>query len=341
MRVVAALPWLTGCQLVFPRPDLEPATHNVAFVTSEEFVGKELGGLVGADQRCQEAAAGLPANTYIAWLSDPTTDAVSRLEGARGWVRPDGEPVADEFTELAMRGPRVPLVVTEQLDDVRGFAEVWTGTDSQGQKHPSTCVGWTGDGLGLIGDPSLALSAFTTFDARGCDQARRLYCLGIDLAEPLAPSEPHGPLLFTSTAKWPLGDPAEADALCQSEATTASVPGTFQALLTRQGSAPRLPPQTDFYRVDGVRIGPILAGERPNTFPVLSASNVTLDTTDHDVWTGGFKVGTPATTCNDWSPQSANDTGSLGFLNESKTGMLVAGELPCDHAAHVYCVQSD
>ena len=49
---------------------------NLAFVTSQSWAGGALGGLAGADAKCNAAAvaAGL-GGTYVAWLSDSQNDA--------------------------------------------------------------------------------------------------------------------------------------------------------------------------------------------------------------------------------------------------------------------------
>jgi len=74
---------------------------NIAFVTSAKYVGGQFGGLDAADKECARLAlaARLPG-TYKAWLSTSTEDAIDRLGSARGWVRVDGKPFADERKEI-------------------------------------------------------------------------------------------------------------------------------------------------------------------------------------------------------------------------------------------------
>jgi Protein of unknown function (DUF1554) len=68
--------------LLEPETCAVPGGSCTVFVTSQGFNGN-LGGLAGADTKCQALAdtAGL-GGTYKAWLSDSTTDARNRLTQA-------------------------------------------------------------------------------------------------------------------------------------------------------------------------------------------------------------------------------------------------------------------
>lgn len=66
--------------------DLCTDTRKIAFVTSEHFRGGDLGGVAGADEKCQSAAAtaGLPG-TFLAWIaSDIATSPSMRFAGFKG-----------------------------------------------------------------------------------------------------------------------------------------------------------------------------------------------------------------------------------------------------------------
>ncbi|MBL9014318.1 MAG: InlB B-repeat-containing protein, partial [Myxococcales bacterium] len=66
---------------------------NLMFTTSAAYDGR-LGGLAGADSKCQALAnaAGL-GGTYRAYLSATGLHAYSRFTGASGWTRVDGQPM--------------------------------------------------------------------------------------------------------------------------------------------------------------------------------------------------------------------------------------------------------
>src|SRR5262245_55485496 len=77
------------------------AGANVGFVRSGLTDGG-IGGLAQADAICaQRAIEGSLPGTYVAYLSTTTVNAIDRLAGARGWVRPDGQPFADTTADIA------------------------------------------------------------------------------------------------------------------------------------------------------------------------------------------------------------------------------------------------
>ena len=71
--------------------------HNgkTVFVTNESFKGKNLGGLTGADGKCQaeadDPASIVPSGTYLAWLSDGTDSPDTRFtKSSHPYILPDG-----------------------------------------------------------------------------------------------------------------------------------------------------------------------------------------------------------------------------------------------------------
>lgn len=103
----------------------EAPKPNIAFVTSTTYNG-DLGGLAGADQKCQALAeaAGLPANVYKAWLSTSNENAKDRLGSARGWVRKDGKPFADTVADIVSGKIFHPLRIDENGADTGAYAYV-------------------------------------------------------------------------------------------------------------------------------------------------------------------------------------------------------------------------
>jgi hypothetical protein len=77
------------------------AVANIAFGTYHG-TPSSVGGLDGGDALCnaEAADAGLPG-TYVAYLSTSAVDAIDRIGGSRGWVRPDGRPFVDRPEDLA------------------------------------------------------------------------------------------------------------------------------------------------------------------------------------------------------------------------------------------------
>lgn len=184
-----------------PRLDA-PVPHKIAFVTSQVFTGN-LGGLVGADVKCQTAAssAGLPG-VYKAWLSNATVSAASRLEHATlPYMLVDGTVVATDWTmltsgrlmhaiDLTERG--TPAVAGSNQDCFFGGTGkfVWTnssanGTVANGGMVSSCGNDWNSSGptdasgpFGVVGSMSHADVMWTlSCGSARCENTAPLYCL--------------------------------------------------------------------------------------------------------------------------------------------------------------------
>src|SRR4029077_17175057 len=72
-----------------------PGSNSIVFVSSATYGGGNLGGLTGADPKCQSlATAAVLPGTYKAWLSDDTTSAASRLtHSTNPYVLVDGKTI--------------------------------------------------------------------------------------------------------------------------------------------------------------------------------------------------------------------------------------------------------
>jgi cysteine-rich repeat protein len=130
-----------GCQMC--------EKDSVVFVTSEVYKGYKLGGLSGASQRCRSLAAkaglGRP-ETYMAWLSTPSSPVGERMKHSRGrYVLVNGLVVARDWEELTSGTLQQPIMVDEhsQTQDTRA----WTGTLASGAAAPGVdyCGEWEHD----------------------------------------------------------------------------------------------------------------------------------------------------------------------------------------------------
>jgi hypothetical protein len=124
------------------------------FVTSTTYKGGELGGLAGADAKCQAraAAAGL-AGTFKAWLSDATGTPQDRFTQDGGpYLLVNGGTVANNWTGLTSGTLRHAINITElggapptgSATDCQ-FPIVWTNTNPDGSLFDPgrTCGDWT------------------------------------------------------------------------------------------------------------------------------------------------------------------------------------------------------
>jgi len=171
------------------------------FVTDTVYQGGLIGGLAGADMKCEAraAAAGL-AGTYKAWLSGSTTPAAARLTHSTGaYLLVDGTMVAASWEALTSGA----LQHTINLDPfgaeytapikctiVGGLMAVWTstridGTPAEGGTSSGYfCGDWTEldhDGLignGLVGNMRAMNSKWTSSNCGlACPDEAALYCI--------------------------------------------------------------------------------------------------------------------------------------------------------------------
>jgi hypothetical protein len=169
--------------------------RKVVFISSQTYDGN-LGGLAGADAKCQTLAttAGL-AGTYVAWLSDSTTDAASRI-GPGAYALVDGTIVATGLPDLLDGTLVAPINLTESGAPLNDRA--WTGTAPDGTAcfmghtgacgltspgndglERSACANWT---VAMAG--SEAVTGVATTDGtwtlegdRACPDQHHLYCI--------------------------------------------------------------------------------------------------------------------------------------------------------------------
>ena len=157
------------------------------FATSEEFDGN-LGGIAGADAKCQNAAdaAGL-GGTWKAWIAanDASTVPASRFSfSAYGYERLDGLLLGgtnlDSFPAAILRRPDIDE--NGQAIPELPSTHAWTGVDGVGRRDGPFCQDWTSN------DPSDAGNAgnldtgpgsgdlWTRGYGGNCGLTKHLYC---------------------------------------------------------------------------------------------------------------------------------------------------------------------
>ncbi|MBL8969218.1 MAG: hypothetical protein JNK56_01475 [Myxococcales bacterium] len=129
---------------------------RLVFLTSAVYSGN-LGGLAGADKRCNEFAAQQPGLTgsYRAWLlvdGQSLADRFPEFVAPATWnfTNTSAGLLAKSFTELIEEGPAEPVAFTEAGDAVPE-ALVWTGILKDGIAAGGDCAQWTSE----AGSPAL------------------------------------------------------------------------------------------------------------------------------------------------------------------------------------------
>lgn len=157
-------------------------TMNVMFLTSTRQNAADLLGLDGADMLCANLAYGqLLPGTFVAWLSDATHDAKSRVAGSRGWVRSDGMLFAASPDALIAGQIMAPPILDELGMTPLTSLVVTTATDATGTLTGGDCGAWTSPGLmAVTGDPTSTTASWTAASTAACGTNSRLYCFAID-----------------------------------------------------------------------------------------------------------------------------------------------------------------
>ena len=203
---------------------------NFIFMSSGTTTSGNLGGLAGADAFCQSAATtGGLTGTYVAMLMTSASNSSARFVGSRGWVDLHGKPIADQPSDLDGANLN-PLAVDELGNTYSGAsAYAWVGQHTSG-----TCMDWTSS---ADTTSVLAIDSSSTFNPDGflgCSFTNaRLICAEVGHVAPVVPAIATGRIAFITAASWmPGGGIGDADALCESEATSAGlVTGSYLAFL--------------------------------------------------------------------------------------------------------------
>jgi uncharacterized repeat protein (TIGR02543 family) len=332
---------------------------NFAFVTSTTQ-SSNLGGLAGADSLCQAraAAAGLPG-TYRAFLSSSTVNAIDRFGSARGWVRTDGKPFLDQIADITTSRVLYPVRLDEAGNDV-GSSNVVTGSNNIGTLSVfGSCNDWTSASFSTTtacgySDTNSYQVAFGC--SRFCGDTERLLCMGIDHQAVVTVPPVNARRAFTTDGTWtPGGGLASADALCQSEASSAGLSGMYLALLpTSTASAiSRFPTGSStlpWARRDNVLLAGTAAALALSTTTYLDATpNNNADGTQFwaavGIWGGGVStlsdVATAADTCMDWTSGSSTVQGRGGQVAFTSINLLMSGfsSTACNTSMHLICLQ--
>lgn len=329
---------------------------NYAFVTSTLHTGN-LGGLAGADSICQNRAnaASLPG-TYRAYLSAdtaPTTNAIARIENARGWIRTDGRPFLDQASDLTTYKIFYPLVLDENGTHV-GDVYAWTATGPNGLRASAggTCTSWTvaSSVSTAVGLPYSQANSFNLNATLACTQSHRLYCFGIDNRAVVAPAPVSARRAFVSTAWKPGGGIVDADKHCSAEATAQGLPGDYLALLSTTTASAISRFDTSSASLPWARTDHTLISEKAGdlsgtTLPafLLSVPHLAADGKTYinsTTWTGGPSLTSLAVMdCKEWTDTTQKAQAGLSYLSKTSAWFSYYGYLDCTGSFPLVCMQ--
>ncbi len=178
-------------------PTLTPAPAPKRVFVSSSIYNGNLGGLSGADSKCQTLAnTATLGGAWKAWLSDSSTSASSRLSHASvSYVLVDGTLVANNWTDLVTNksGNYITNAIKkDQNGNPVSGQYAWTntrpdGTIIYGAYPPYTCSDWTSSSgfyRGFLGELSYIDVNWTQVLRNGgvygtyswCTNPRYLYC---------------------------------------------------------------------------------------------------------------------------------------------------------------------
>jgi hypothetical protein len=348
---------------------------NVAFVTSTKY-DANLGGIAGADAKCQAraSAAGLPG-TYVAWISDGTTDAYCHLHGFTGkkaancgqtelpvaagpWIRTDGTAFAPTIDKLAANPHIVytPLIYDElgqpfpTRDSMVFTSTNWEGVFAGGGSY-TACADWTDSSTAILATGGWVYGTFGTWTngwGLACNQKLPLICMQVGSGKPLPTVTPTGKVAFVTSTTYTgdLGGVAGADAKCQTRATAAGLANAskFKAWLSdsTHSAISRLSGNGPWSRLDGYTV----ANDKTDlTDGMLFAP---IEQTEQGTywnlyaWTGTDASGAAVTdTCNDWIDGTSGYQGVIGSGSLASELWTNYTGVVCSDTRPLYCFEDE
>lgn len=115
--------------------------------------------------------------TFVAWLSTPTSDAISRLSEGY-YVNANGEVVFPSRAAVAS-GALCADILRPDKSPVTAMSSVWTGTLADGGRAQDTCGGWADASAGLsaeVGRTGARDSWWTAYAELGCNSNAWVIC---------------------------------------------------------------------------------------------------------------------------------------------------------------------
>ncbi|HYQ26560.1 MAG TPA: hypothetical protein VER04_05050 [Polyangiaceae bacterium] len=328
-------------------------TNNLVFVSSATY-DTNLGSAVAYDAKCNDlaTAAGInnaSGNGYIAWTSDSSSDATTRLGSAQNFILMDGRPFGrTKASFLNDNAILYPIRLSEKGVDV-GEAEVMSGTESDGTyaSPEATCNNWTG--AVALSDGVLAGSSLggpMTWGGGGvvaCNKAKRVFCFSKTETAALAFTPATGKRIWLSS-QYIHTTAADPDSHC-----ALSMPAGVSSAraLVAYSSAPAsdaLNPSTTYVRPDGVVVGTgaEITAQTPRSGVWQNADGSYVDEFDNGsvVFVGATSLtANGATTCNNWTDQSGSSSVVAGNFHTAGKNFWNYISITCNVSSRLYCIE--
>ncbi len=327
--------------------DVDCPIPNRLFVTARTFSGN-LGGLVGADAKCQLAADGAAlGGIWIALLGTSTTRAVARLGDSSGWVLLDGRPFAKNFLNVGQ--VFTAPAVDEHGRQVNAEAPVWTGFESLGSPS-SVCDDWTKEtGFGPFGKAGYGGGKWAHSGVRSCLSRHHLYCAEVGRKEVVRPNKLAASRLAFAAPGWNrTSGLAGADQTCSAAATAAGHAGIFKAFLadpTTVAIARFNLSGAPWTRIDGTPIVHFAADLAKGKLAAPLNQTARGEYLAYGyAWTGMRDPREPALdTCKGWTSTTPPLTGHAGDVTATGRAFFSSeheGNLACTYElSYVYCLE--
>ncbi len=162
-----------------------PVPAKKVFITSTQYNG-DLGGLAGADAKCQASADGASlGGNWKAWISDSNSTASNRLTHSTGpYELITGTRIADDWTDLTDGNLQTSINKNEFSGTPNYGSGVWTSTNSDGSlstpvSNITGCNNYASadHNYSWVGhNTSSVVSEWTKWSTDRCDQIHPLYC---------------------------------------------------------------------------------------------------------------------------------------------------------------------
>lgn len=159
--------------------------RKIVFVSSQKYAGN-LGGLAGADDKCNELARGASlTGTFKAWLSSSSESAASRLSHAGvPYFLTNGTRIANNWSDLVDGGLLAGIHLTERRDSVPAEQSAWSNSVASGAVASTlpgaTCAGFSSSSSAMMaatGGVDFVGTAWSQRTKKACSVPQRLYCI--------------------------------------------------------------------------------------------------------------------------------------------------------------------